>query len=108
MHRLKSLSGALVLAAVAGTPAFPAGVTVSNGWFRSLPAQLPAAGYFELRNTGKATTALTGAHSPACGMLMLHKSSETGGMSSMADVASVEIPAGGTVRFAPAGIISCA
>lgn len=36
-------------------------------------------------------------------MLMLHKSSDMNGMSSMSDVASVPVPTGGTLQFAPGG-----
>jgi copper(I)-binding protein len=36
-------------------------------------------------------------------MLMLHKSSTSGGMAEMAMVESVDIPHGGTVSFAPGG-----
>ena len=36
-------------------------------------------------------------------MLMLHRSTQSGGMSSMEDVASVPVAAGGTVMFAPGG-----
>ncbi|HEX4860651.1 MAG TPA: copper chaperone PCu(A)C [Rhizomicrobium sp.] len=78
-------------------------VLVSDAWMRALPAGLPAAGYFTLHNTSSKEVALTGAASSACGMLMLHKSSEQGSMGSMQDVTSVAVPAGGTVKFAPGG-----
>ncbi|MGD0191374.1 MAG: copper chaperone PCu(A)C [Rhizomicrobium sp.] len=85
-----------------GVPAGAAQVTVSNAWFRSLPAHLPAGGYLTLNNSGP-DVQLTGARSPACGMLMLHKSTTSGGMAEMAMVPSVNIPHGGTVAFAPGG-----
>ncbi|HTT99656.1 MAG TPA: copper chaperone PCu(A)C [Rhizomicrobium sp.] len=78
-------------------------LTVSGAWFRALPGGLPAGGYFELHNGGTAPVSLTGAESSACGMLMLHKSENTGGMSSMMDMESVDVPAGKTVSFAPGG-----
>ena len=83
--------------------AAPSALQVSGGWIRLLPGKLPAAGYFTLKNSGRAKVALTGANTPVCGMLMLHKSSDTGGMSSMQDVEDVEVPAGGTVTFTPGG-----
>lgn len=83
--------------------AFAGPVQVSDAWMRALPAGLPAAGYFTLHNTSSREVALTSAASSACGMLMLHKSSEEGGMGSMQDVSSVAVPAGGTVKFAPGG-----
>lgn len=76
---------------------------VSDAWLRALPAGLPAGGYFTLHNGGDKALTLTGARSPACGMLMLHKSDNMGGMMHMEDVAKVEVPAGGTVAFAPGG-----
>jgi copper(I)-binding protein len=36
-------------------------------------------------------------------MLMLHKSESRNGVGTMDDVASIEIPAGGTLKFAPGG-----
>jgi copper(I)-binding protein len=84
-------------------PAAAGEVRVSDAWIRSLPANVPAGGYFTLHNTGKTQVSLTGAASLACGMLMMHKSSDSGGMSSMEDVTSVAVPAGSTVKFAPGG-----
>jgi copper(I)-binding protein len=80
-------------------PAKPAPLAVSDAWIRLLPGN--SAGYFTLRNNGTAKVQLTGADTPACGMLMLHKSEEKGGMSSMQDVQSVDVPAGGSVSFSP-------
>lgn len=81
--------------------AAPAGV--SDGWFRTLPGNLPAAGYFTLRNDGKAAIVLTAAKSPACGSLMLHMTHNMNGMMHMMEVERVEIPAGGSVKFATGG-----
>lgn len=92
-----------VAAGLATPPPTSSHVSIVNGWFRSLPASLPAGGYFELRNTGRWPALLTGASSSACGMLMLHKSESRNGVGTMDDVASVEIPAGGTLKFAPGG-----
>lgn len=90
---------ALVMPALAGG----LDAEVSDAWFRALPSNLPAGGYFTLRNKGAAMLTLTGAASPACGMLMLHKSDESGGMSRMDDVPSLEVPPGGAIAFAPGG-----
>lgn len=84
-------------------PALAADIQVSDAWMRALPAHLPAAGYFTLHNSGKSEIALSSASSPACGMLMLHKSTQSGGMGSMEDVVSVAVPAGGDIKFAPGG-----
>lgn len=94
---------ALWLAAAVVMPAQAADPTVTNAWFRALPNNLPAAGYFTLKNAGPKTVSLTGADSAACGMLMLHKTEQMGGMNHMSMVDSVDVPAGGTLSFAPGG-----
>jgi periplasmic copper chaperone A len=91
------LAAAMLAPALAGSP------TISNGWFRALPGNLPAAGYFTLKNNGAKAIALTGADTPACGMLMLHKTENMGGMNHMSMVDRVDVPAGGSVAFAPGG-----
>lgn len=75
--------------------------TISNPWLRVLPGNIPAAGYFTLANDGPKPLILNGASSPACGMLMLHKSSDMGGMSSMEDVTSITVAPGQKVEFKP-------
>jgi periplasmic copper chaperone A len=94
---------ALWLVAIVATPALAAGPAISNAWFRALPNNLPAAGYFTLKNAGAKAMSLTGADSPACGMLMLHKTEHMGGMNHMSMVESVDVPAGGILSFAPGG-----
>lgn len=97
------LAGIAALALlIFATPA-KAAVTIGNGWIRLLPANLPAAGYFDLHNGGDKSISLTGADSPACGMLMLHKSENVGGTMRMEDVASVEVAPHATLKFAPGG-----
>ena len=85
------------------SPALAAPVTVSDAWFRALPGNLPAGGYFTAHNAGTKPLAITGASSPACGMLRLHQSTDKGGMSGMDMVANVPLPAGGTAKFTPGG-----
>ena len=46
---------------------------------------------------------MTGAESPACGMLMLHLSENRGGMSSMRHVDSIDVAPGGALEFKPGG-----
>jgi copper(I)-binding protein len=100
--RFKPIELALAVFAFA-TPACAAQVQITDAWIRALPAPSPSGGYFTLKNTGNSAIVLTGASSPACGMLMMHQSMNTGGMSSMQDVANVPVAAGGTVKFAPGG-----
>jgi periplasmic copper chaperone A len=98
---------ALVLSAIAAaliaTPTLAADVAVNDAWFRALPGKLPAGGYFTLHNAGVTSVTLTGASSPACGMLMLHKTENEGGTGMMMDMPSIVVPAGGDVTFAPGG-----
>ena len=74
-------------------------LTVSDGWFRKILPTLPAAGYFTLSNGGPDAALLVQASSPACASLSLHRST-AGGMEA---VESVNVPAGGEIRFAPGG-----
>jgi len=97
-----SLICLLTVAALA-MAAEAASVTVTGQWFRALPGKLPAAGYFTLHNNGRTAVALTGAQSPGCGMLMLHMTHNMGGMMQMMEMGQVEVPAGGSVSFAPGG-----
>ena len=102
MRCAKILSVAAI-AAVFAMPAVAAPIEVSGGWFRALPAGLPAGGYFVLHNNSDKAMALTGAASPACGMVMLHESMNMGGMERMEMVKSVTVPAHGEVAFKPGG-----
>jgi copper(I)-binding protein len=99
--------GAAVLLAALASPAMAfAGASeliVQDGWMRMLIPSRPAAGYFTLRNDGDAARTLVGASSPACGMLMLHRSVHQGGQDRMEMVKSVDVPAHGAVSFAPGG-----
>jgi periplasmic copper chaperone A len=83
--------------------AAPAAVTLSQPWMRFLTPQIPAAGYFTLRNGGTQPVTLTGAASPDCAQLMLHRSVTTNGTAEMEMVKSVVVPAHGAVTFRPGG-----
>ncbi|MGH6870954.1 MAG: copper chaperone PCu(A)C [Rhizomicrobium sp.] len=93
------LSAALI--ALAATPVLAADLTVTDAWFRSLPAHLPAGGYLVVHNAGSADAVLTAASSPACASIMLHKSENTNGMSGMVMADSVTVPAHGEFAFRP-------
>jgi hypothetical protein len=56
-----------------------------------------------LQNASDRAVVLTKAASPACGMLMAHKTEDKGGMATMAPVQSITVPAHGTFAFAPGG-----
>lgn len=98
-----ALAAGLALAGP-GRAAPPAdGLKASGAWMRFLLPDRPVGGYFTLANQGDMPRMLVGAASPACGMVMLHKSDTSGGMDTMAMVPSVMVPAHGSVRFAPGG-----
>jgi len=95
------IAGALAVA-VAG-PAWAGGVTVQDGWMRLLLPSRPAAGYFVLHNDTDAALQLVGAASPDCGHLMLHRSINESGQETMVMVMHVDVPAHGSISFAPGG-----
>ena len=98
---MKRLSLLLLVASTAAASAAPFDIT--EAWFRSLPGGVPAGGYFIAHNNSDRMVAINSVRSGACGMLMMHESSNKGGMSGMDMVDKVLVPAGGTVKFAPAG-----
>jgi hypothetical protein len=100
---MRKLLPSAIAALLLATPALAANMTVSGGWFRALPANLPAGGYFTLHNGGAMPVSLIGAASPACSMLMLHKSMTMNGMSRMESIESIPVPPGTDVTFAPGG-----
>ena len=98
---MKRLSIAILLAMTSVANAAP--FEIADGWFRALPGKLPAGGYFTATNGTDRTLSIVGADSDACAMLMMHRSSNKGGMSGMDMVDRVNVAAGGTVHFAPGG-----
>jgi copper(I)-binding protein len=103
LRRVFILAAGCVGLSGGAAPAAAPGVTVEKPWLRFLLPSLPAAAYMSLRNAGAADVVLTAAASPACGMLMLHKSEDDSGMSMMMDVTTITIPAHGAVTLAPGG-----
>ncbi|HEU4960553.1 MAG TPA: copper chaperone PCu(A)C [Sphingomonas sp.] len=81
----------------------PKQVAVEHAWVR-LPAvaDRPAAAYFELHG-GPADTILVGVDSPDAARAEMHESKVENGISSMAPLPQVDLPAGQTVAFAPGG-----
>ena len=98
---MKRLSLMILSLSVVSAQAAPLDIT--GAWFRSLPGKLPAGGYFTAQNNSRRDVAIIGARSEACGMLMIHQSSNKGGMSGMDMMETVKVPAGGQVTFAPGG-----
>jgi periplasmic copper chaperone A len=100
-QNVNRLSLAVLVAMTGMAQAAP--VDITSAWFRALPGKLPAGGYFTAQNNTRHDVTITGARSEACGMLMLHQSKSTGGMSGMDMMDKVTVPAGGSVAFAPGG-----
>lgn len=88
--------GAALILGLGVASASPA-AKVANPWFRYILSSIPAGGYLTVLNTMDHAIRLTGAHSPACGMIMFHES--VGG--EMRPVESVTIPPHGSFEFAP-------
>ncbi|WP_428493705.1 copper chaperone PCu(A)C [Rhodopila sp.] len=93
--------GIAALALLGAAPAPDA--EVHDARIRVLLASRPAGGYFQLDNHAAEPLTLTGAASPGCGSLMLHRSMNSGGTDSMVAVDHVSVPAHGSIRFAPGG-----
>jgi len=93
----------VVAAACVMLDAQAASMRVEQCWVRAMPAQVPSAGYFTLHNDGDTLRTLTGVATPAFGMAMMHRSESNGSMATMAPVASVPVPAHGSLSFAPKG-----
>ena len=74
----------------------------SDCWVRLLPAPAPSGGFFMLQNSGK-EDAIVGAASAKWGQVMVHQTTQEGGMSRMSMVEQVPLPAGGKVEFKPGG-----
>lgn len=93
------IQAAILLAAFWTSPVQAADITVTQGWFRALPPSVPSGGYFTLHNGGVGKITLSAVESPACGMLMMHKSSNGG----MEHVMALDVAPGETLTFAPGG-----
>jgi len=78
-------------------------VQASHAWIRVLPGDLPAGAYVTLRNDDSHAIELTGASSKSYAQVMLHQSTTSGGMSHMAAVHALTIPAHGQATLAPGG-----
>ncbi|MDG2531167.1 copper chaperone PCu(A)C [Caulobacter endophyticus] len=80
-------------------------VDVRQAWARPVAAAgMNSAGYMVLANRGRAPITLTGAASPLAREVMVHRTTEANGVSSMrAMTQGLVIPPGGQVAFAPGG-----
>ncbi len=93
-------------APVTNTASLPVakGVSAQGCWVRLLPAPAPSAGYFILKNDTANEVSLVAAAAPeAYGLLMVHQTRHENGMSRMAMVPEVLVPASGELEFKPGG-----
>jgi hypothetical protein len=78
-------------------------VKASSCWIRAIPAPAPSGGFFVLENSGPKPVRLTSVKSPSYGMVMMHQTTQSNGMSRMSEVPDIQVPAGGSVQFKPGG-----
>lgn len=76
-------------------------VTASACWIRQLPVPAPSGGFLIFHNAGAQAIAVTQAHSPDYGQVMMHQTTEENGMSRMSMVHQVAVPADGDLAFKP-------
>ncbi|NQD94451.1 copper chaperone PCu(A)C [Pseudomonas sp. CrR25] len=77
---------------------------IEHPWSRAMPPVAPtAAAYFVVRNQGEQTDRLLAVQTPVAGKAEMHEHLHADGVMKMQQVQSVEVPAGGEVRFEPMG-----
>jgi len=96
-------AAALAFAAPAAARPAAASVEVVQPWSRPAVAGATAVGYMTLVNHGRAAVALVQVESPLARKAEVHRSSMEGGVMRMTPAASVTLPPGGAVKFAPGG-----
>lgn len=75
---------------------------VAQPWSMALPPNAPTvAAYFVITNSGPDTDRLEAVDSPIAGAAQLHEHINQNGLMKMQHVETVDVPAGGTVTFAP-------
>ncbi len=75
---------------------------INHPWSQELPPNAPTvAAYFVIHNPGTTADRLTSVDSPIAGKAELHEHVMQQDLMKMQPVASVDVPAGGEVRFAP-------
>jgi copper(I)-binding protein len=96
----------LALAAIAAfslVSAAHAAPKAEAAWTRPAAQGQTGAGFLTLKNPDAKPDALVAVSSPLARTVQVHQSSMSGGMSSMKQLTRVELPAGGSVTFAPGG-----
>ncbi|MEZ1319267.1 copper chaperone PCu(A)C [Pseudomonas fluorescens] len=103
LNKLIVLAALLLPACFANAHEYKVGaLEIAHPWSQELPPNAPTvAAYFVIHNTGKAADTLLGVDSPIAGIAELHEHVMQNDLMKMQQVPRVEIPAGGTVTFAP-------
>lgn len=77
-------------------------IEIDNVWARATaPGQSIGGGYLEIENEGKTADRLLSVQSDVAESVEMHETQTSNGVSSMRGVPSVDIPAGGELKFAP-------
>jgi periplasmic copper chaperone A len=100
---LLALASIAARAGPSDSKADPSDIQVTDAWIRWLPANLPGAGYMTLANTGNATHALVGASSADYAEVSFHQTRNHDGMNEMVPIATIDLKAHSSVRFAEGG-----
>ena len=103
LNKLIVLAALLLPACLANAHEYKVGeLEIAHPWSQELPPNAPTvAAYFVIHNTGKAADTLLSVDSPIAGVAELHEHVMQNDLMKMQQVPKVEIPAGGTVTFAP-------
>lgn len=100
---LLRLAPLALMALAACQPARPDAPAVKDAWVRLSPvAGRPAAAYFTVEG-GTQADRLVAVESPRVGRIELHEGGMANGMMTMRPIDGADVPAGGTVAFAPSG-----
>lgn len=92
----------LILLCMAALPVLAADLEVRDAWVRgTVPAQKATGAFMQI--SSKTGTTLTGATSPAAGVVEVHEMTMDGGTMRMRPLARLEVPAGKTVDLKPGG-----
>ncbi|MDB5980682.1 MAG: copper(I)-binding protein [Pseudomonas sp.] len=105
IKKILMLAVLLLPAAFTNAHDYQAGeLQIANPWSMELPPNAPTvAAYFVVHNNGKNPDRLLSVESPVAGKAELHEHLMQDGLMKMQQVQSVEVLAGGQVKFAPMG-----
>ena len=105
MKKALLLATLLGTSLLAGAHEYSAGeLHIEHPWSREMPPVAPtAAAYFVVHNKGVQADRLLAVQTPVAGKAEMHEHVHADGVMKMQQVQSVEVPAGGEVRFEPMG-----